>query len=59
MSNIEIRNKPEYQMTKIQMFGTLGFLILNLFRISDFGFRIYDFFLTFGQKEIERCHYNG
>jgi len=27
-------------MTKIQMFGTFGFVILNLFRISHFGFTI-------------------
>jgi hypothetical protein len=27
-------------MTKIQMFGTFGFVILNLFRISDLRFLI-------------------
>jgi len=51
----EARNSKQYQMTKIQMtktknsapgdslllFGILNLCILNLFRISDFGFRIY------------------
>gem|GEM_PF-543605 len=42
MINIEIRNKYEYQMTKIlNKFGTFRFVILNLFRDSNFVLRIY------------------
>jgi hypothetical protein len=33
-------------MTNILMFGAFGFVILNLFRISDFVIRIYDFLLN-------------
>jgi len=57
----EARNSKQYQMTKIQMaktktaakggslllFGILNLCIWDLFRISDFGFRIFNLFCVF------------
>ena len=43
-SNIEIRNKSEYQMTEIQnVFRTFEFRILKI--VSYFGFRASDFMI--------------